>query len=109
MPKRSNVILCVFSNTTPNKPQKKSGGHKKKAEAIDHRCMVKALAQVLVNQKFHSAHEYAKRTHPEYLCSFLEEIMRKDPALVFVMNGEIEKNPHSCQRHCTPSIDSFHQ
>ena len=61
---------------------------------MDHRRMVKALAQGLVkDQKFHSAYGYAKSTHSECLRSSLEEIMRKDPALVFVMKGKNREDP----------------
>ena len=56
--------------------------------------MVKVLAQDLVkDQKFHSAYGYAKSTHSECLRSSLKEIMRKDPALVFVMKGKNREDP----------------
>ena len=94
MQKRIHDVLCDFSNKTLKKPQKKSRGRKKKAEAMDHRNMVKVLAQGLdKDQKFHPAYGYAKSTHSEYLHSSLEEITGKDPALAFAMKGKNREDP----------------
>ena len=42
---------------------------------------------------FHSVYGYCTKTHSEYFRSSLEEITRKDPALVEVMKGTNQKDP----------------
>ena len=66
-------------------------GQKTSAKEIEHRRMVKALAQGLVKDRtLCSAYGYCKSTHSEFLRSSLERTMKKDPALVDVTKGEME-------------------